>query len=53
MHPPAKRLGDGPGEGKKRAFAVGTGDMHHRGKLAFGVVEGGKQALNAPKRKVD
>jgi len=53
MHPLAKRFGDGPGEGKKGAFAVGAGNMQNRGELLFGVVEGGKQALNTPKRKVD
>ena len=48
VHAFAERLGDGAGEGEERAFAVGAGDMQHRGKLVLRVAETAEQPLDPP-----
>ena len=53
MHALAGRFQDRAHEGDGRAFAVGAGDMDQRRQLLFGMIERGKQALDAVERQVD
>ena len=53
MHALAGRFKNRAHEGDGRAFAVGAGDMDQRRQFLFGMIERGKQALDAIERQID
>ena len=53
VDPGARRLQPRAQHGLGRAFAIGAGDVDHRGQMLFGVAQGGQQAVHAVQRQVD